>query len=610
MGTDRLYSIIHFTGVPIGGTATLPHGLVLRGTPVEPDLIFVGLLNSFEYVSADTVTVTIRNISSGAGVCDVWVQAIHPAIRLLGLSPDDGLMTQGMTPRPFAIQGVEAATSKPGLIIIGDSNGFGFSSPLPPADQSNPGFNPTAIQSLQFVFFDMLGSLAANDPPAYGPEVIGGVQPYPTVGGGTLMGMDITVGQELTRQAVAATLSVFAVAGIACAQMVPSPVPPYPTIGPSWYQTMVNFQRGVEISQNAVTRVAIISAGVNDGLDAAESAALAANMTLLVNQLPVDFPGIVIIWGKINNDTLLRPGFIPATITNQLAGFAANPQIKQLWCDDLALQTDHTHYTANSYMTQGQRAVWMALDGIGRPRPRPRPIQPAIIMGYGPATADNGTGNPSGWGGAIAGDLEILINCQIVGAGDEGTLTTPAGWDLLGQATSTTGPGGFSSRIAVFERLITAAMLNANHGNTAPTSMPMDPPNTLNYCQIITIRGPSPYVSSPVDFVQFSTTNTATTTYTLLGNTTTQNSELIVMATVGFTGITGAACPVSLTADDMVGVTVVKNGVNATPDEFFGVMDVQQGIKEIAGVVGNLTATLGTSTTCPVGVMLAIKQTN
>jgi hypothetical protein len=115
-------------------------------------------------------------------------------------------------------------------------------------------------------------------------------------------------------------------------------------------------------------------------------------------------------------------------------------------------------------------------------------------------------------------------------------------------------------------------------------------------------------VASPIDFVQFSTTNTATTTYTLLGNTTTQNSELIVMATVGFTGVTGAACPVSLTSDNMVGVTVVKNGVDATPDEFFGVMDVQQGIKEIAGLVGNLTATLGISTTCPAGVMLAIKQ--
>jgi hypothetical protein len=101
MATDKLYSILLFTAVPVGNTQTLPHGLVLRNVPVTPDFVELQYQDTFEFVSADAVNLTIRNTANPGGNCEAWVTAIHPSFRLLGLQPDDGLMSQGLVPRPF-----------------------------------------------------------------------------------------------------------------------------------------------------------------------------------------------------------------------------------------------------------------------------------------------------------------------------------------------------------------------------------------------------------------------------------------------------------------------------------------------------------------------------
>jgi hypothetical protein len=93
--------MVSFTGVPIGGTSTLAHGLTLNGVSVVPDLVFLQYPTSFELAASTVLTITLRNTANTVGDCLAYVSAIHPAIRLLGLQPDDGLMTQGMTPRPF-----------------------------------------------------------------------------------------------------------------------------------------------------------------------------------------------------------------------------------------------------------------------------------------------------------------------------------------------------------------------------------------------------------------------------------------------------------------------------------------------------------------------------
>jgi hypothetical protein len=101
MPTDQLYSILTFSNIALGDTATLPHHLVLRDIPVIPDLILLQFPGSFELVSSDATDVTIRNTASSIGDCEALVQAIHPAIRLLGQQPDDGNMDEGLVPRPF-----------------------------------------------------------------------------------------------------------------------------------------------------------------------------------------------------------------------------------------------------------------------------------------------------------------------------------------------------------------------------------------------------------------------------------------------------------------------------------------------------------------------------
>lgn len=101
MAIDKLWSTLSFTGIAVGDIQVLPHGLVLRGNPVLPDLILLQFPESFEFVAQTLTTVTIRNTGNPGGDCQALVMAIHPSIRLLGLAPDDGLMTQGMVPRPF-----------------------------------------------------------------------------------------------------------------------------------------------------------------------------------------------------------------------------------------------------------------------------------------------------------------------------------------------------------------------------------------------------------------------------------------------------------------------------------------------------------------------------
>jgi len=101
MAIDKIHTILNFTGIAIGDTQTLPHGLVLRGAPLLPDFVFLQFQDTFELVSATTTDVTIRNTANTGGDCEAYVFCLHPAIRLLGLAPDDGTMQQGLTPRPF-----------------------------------------------------------------------------------------------------------------------------------------------------------------------------------------------------------------------------------------------------------------------------------------------------------------------------------------------------------------------------------------------------------------------------------------------------------------------------------------------------------------------------
>jgi hypothetical protein len=102
--SDTIKNCLSFAGVPIGSTATLPHHLVMNGHPLAPDAVWIQFLQDFEWVSSNTATLTIRNLSSVSGNCICLVEAWHPIERSFGLIPDDGTFSEHLTPQPFVFE--------------------------------------------------------------------------------------------------------------------------------------------------------------------------------------------------------------------------------------------------------------------------------------------------------------------------------------------------------------------------------------------------------------------------------------------------------------------------------------------------------------------------
>lgn len=106
--SDTIKNCLHFTGIPIGSTATLPHHLVINGRPLAPDAVWLEFLQDFEWVSSNTASLTIRNLSSVSGDCICLVEAWHPIERSFGLIPDDGTFSEHLTPQPFVFAAIPA----------------------------------------------------------------------------------------------------------------------------------------------------------------------------------------------------------------------------------------------------------------------------------------------------------------------------------------------------------------------------------------------------------------------------------------------------------------------------------------------------------------------
>jgi hypothetical protein len=114
--SDTLKQIIEFVAVPLGAVAQLPHHLIINNHPVKPD--HVDLPGEFEFVVADTVNISVRNVSSATGDCLVLVEAWHPIERSFGLNPDDGTFSQHLNPQPFVTGGGSAAISSGASPVI------------------------------------------------------------------------------------------------------------------------------------------------------------------------------------------------------------------------------------------------------------------------------------------------------------------------------------------------------------------------------------------------------------------------------------------------------------------------------------------------------------
>ena len=116
---DAIKKYVSFVNVPSGGTATLPHGLVLNGRALAPDHLGFGGDDSgnFTLISSTTTDLTVRNDGPASASMLVLAEAWHPIERSFGIAPDDGSLSIHLTPQPFVIKSSGPGGASPPIVI-------------------------------------------------------------------------------------------------------------------------------------------------------------------------------------------------------------------------------------------------------------------------------------------------------------------------------------------------------------------------------------------------------------------------------------------------------------------------------------------------------------
>lgn len=525
----------------------------------------------------------------------------HAALAALALITSGILATSGsigphIGPRTGPTIGptIGQHSAIPLILLFGDSQIVGEST----TDTADPAFNVAATQSTTFVHFDKHFALSAGDPITYQTDISGGVQPW-TIGGTPGLGMEISMGQTLTSTGTRSVLAAFGIFGMSVAQSVPtSTYPTLPPAGPNVFAQVVARTHALEATYGAKTAAALISDDGNDGANATDAGNVTANNAALAAALRSAFPGIKLLWIKINADTVNAAGFteMSTAIANQATSFTNDAAIIPIYNDDCSLLSDHAHFNSDTADVVGRRAAFAALDAIGVPRQRPTTF-PAVV-GFGPEDFGTGDTHPHSWGGTQAGDLEILTSVTLTAAGTNNALTTPSGWTLIDTTSSTS--GGSTIRAGYYRRAVDSTMIAANHGNTAATTVAGV--NSDNFAAIITIRGPSATVPT-VEASQLSVNNAFSTSGTWTGVTALGAGREAVEITVGFR-TNATANPVTLTGSNLSGITLVRNGTRNSGLGNYATIDVQAAPAG-AGPTGNFTAALALNSIA-IGAVLSI----
>lgn len=462
-----------------------------------------------------------------------------------------------------------------GILIIGDSQCAGKAQVVVGLTPTNdPGFAFSAVQATTYVKLYRNVAEAAGDPPTFNITATNvAVQPYTGVGSVVFGGPDIGIGQILTKWRIPAVITNYSIVGLACKQMTPTPSPMYPTGGPSWHTTMVAYQRNVELVEKVKTKIIVVSSSNNDGFNATDSGNLVTNIPAQYAGLQAAFPGAVIVWIKIHSDTINVGGYRADTYTNQQTGLVA-AGARQIWVDDqppvIGIQIDHAHLTANGEYVFASRAFWAAYDLLGYARPRTAGAP--ILCGDAPMTATDGAGAPTSDGSPIAGAGEVLVVLDMLVGGAFSAQATPSGWVAHSNATFNTG-SGVGCRLLLYTRAVDSTMLNANHGNTAVTSVALTAPSTRLFCKILTFLGSNP--ASPPTLVQAVYNGVALNSSSYTGPSITVGSgsrRRVVVITVGFVA---SSLQTTVTLTGLTGGAVERNSMCVTPGTAGGLIDVQ-----------------------------------
>lgn len=509
----------------------------------------------------------------------------HAALALLGLITAGVLSIGGalhphigphVGPHIGPRIGVVSSTSTPAIVIIGDSNGVGQGV----TDKSDPAFSITT--TIAAVPYESQYSQAASDPITWTNMAAGGTRPY-AIGGVAGFGTEMAIAQSFVVASQSPVIIKIAVSGTTCTQWQLGSG--YPGTGGDLYTQSRAYIRAQAAAHNAKVAGIVEFIGGNDGTNSTDANNLQTHLLALSTQLHADFGATVpIILVKSNAATSVT--FLSTVRSAQVAAAGADATISLIDDDDLVLVSDNLHFTADAYITLGQRIAYTLMARLGVAATRPAAVP--VLVGFGPETFGPGTGAPAGWGGAIAGDLEVVVAMTLTATGANNALTTPSGWSAIANTATTATDGTSTTRVAAYSRVVDSTMLNANGGHTAATSITAA--NAVNFSRIYTFRGPN--LNPTVDTAQASSNAGFLTSLTATGIT--PNATDLIFVEPGGFRTNANANPVTVTAAGISSLTNQGGGNRDNGDSNFGTMAAWTGTASSATGTAAIAFTLAT----------------
>lgn len=479
-----------------------------------------------------------------------------------------------------------AVSASGGLLVamIGDSNDVGIGD-TDRADKLDPGGGAMTVPFAGCIFNARYATGVA-DPPTWIDLATGSLRPY-APGGGSGMGLELTLGRELARAGAAPWLAKQGISG-STLHVEWKPTGTFPT-GVNLYRQWVARMRVLESASGRRMSAVVVSLGTNDAADTTQASAFQANMAALAAAVRVDFGSIPIVWIKTNTNTTNT--FTSTVRAGQVAAAGADAGIILVDNDDLAL-TDGAHYESDGYLTLGQRVAFAILDRLGYAR-LAAGLVPAVV-GWGPAAYGAGAQSPRSWPGTRAGDREYLY---VVTWPQDVAITTPSGWSLVSGTAVTSTFTTLKQRLSVYERLVTQAMLDANAGRTAPTSIADT--NDLNAAKIFCVRAAAP----TTDVAGSSANNGIDQALTLPSINTAAANELVLLFAGGFSGNGLATMATAHTG--LTGVTKHQDSPYLVGSDY-QVITLSSGVRSAAGPTGTGSA-VPSNAEVLVGAVVAVK---
>lgn len=479
-------------------------------------------------------------------------------------------------------------------LLIGDSNAVG------------QGVGDSADTALVIgtpntgVMFNAHYANGTGPPPTFidfpGDQVVGSLGLY-AASGISSYGTEITTGALLKTVTSAPFIAKIAVSGSTLAtEWLPTATYPFGAVPTNLFNQMVARVHQLEAKVARTLDFVMVHLGTNDALSNPNSAAFQANMGALATAMRAIWPGLKIVWVKTNGST--SPGDHPgvaALRAGQVAYVAGDAATSLIDNDDLALLPDLLHYKSDAYVTLGQRMASSAISLLGISRPAV--VGAPVVAGAGSIIVGTGNLAVASYGDSLAGDIEYLaVTTGIVA----GTIPTPSGWTAVAATSSLA--SGVTEQYSVFSRVIDAAMLTANSGHTAPTTV-APTTTTRHAAKTFTVRGPT--ANPTTDASQVTSPNTFDTGPTTFSAVTSTASNAGFLLFTG--GYCGANPTMSATNGTLTGFTRIQPapavGVIVTDRE---VIDLFYGTRAAAGSSGTFSVSCSLNMV-KLGVAVAVK---